>query len=54
MTAPFYYPYSTTYLAQHMARISRNIVFAGLFGISAFGVAAGVYSLAAIIANAFN
>lgn len=45
MTTPAHYPYSTTYLWQHMAHLSRGIVVGGLAFITAvvvIGAAAAV------------
>lgn len=47
----YYYPYSTIYLRQHMARLSRGIVVLGLVAISAILVVAGVVGLVNFIAN---
>lgn len=41
-----YYPYSTTYLSEHMRRISRSIVLTGVWFTSALvvgGIAVAAY-----------
>lgn len=53
MITPAHYPYSTTYLATHMERMSRGIVVGGLAIICWLIIAVGIYGAYTFIASFF-